>query len=133
MSRKRSIRLLPTYLVLSFFLLLILLPIIGLVFAAFKTDVEVIKGPFTLPTQIRFDSFKDAWITGRFNYFFRNSVFVTVVVVIVSVFLSTLTGYAFGMLPVPGRKWLFPCCCWGTWYPLRVWSYRSIIFWINLT
>ncbi len=119
MSRKRSIRLLPTYLVLSFFLLLILLPIIGLVFAAFKTDVEVIKGPFTLPTQIRFDSFKDAWITGRFNYFFRNSVFVTVVVVIVSVFLSTLTGYAFGMLPVPGRKWLFPLLLLGYMVPFE--------------
>lgn len=119
MSRKRCIRLFPNYLVLSFFLLVVLLPIIGLVFAAFKTDTEVIKGPFTLPSHFQFDSFKEAWITGRFNYFFRNSVFVTVAVVIVSVFLSTLTGYAFGMLPLPGRKWLFPLLLLGYMVPFE--------------
>ena len=74
MKRQAWQRLLPNYLILSAFLLLILLPIIGLVFSAFKTDIEVIKGPLTLPSQLRFASFKEAWTTGRFNFFFRNSV-----------------------------------------------------------
>lgn len=111
--------LLPRYLILSFFLLIILLPIIGLIFSAFKTDAEVVNGPLSLPSQLRVDSFVNAWTTGRFNLFFRNSVIVTSVVVVVSVFLSTLTGYAFGLLPVPGRKILFPLLLLGYMVPFE--------------
>jgi raffinose/stachyose/melibiose transport system permease protein len=90
-----------------------------LVFSAFKTDSEVIKGPLSLPSEIRLDAFKEAWTTGRFNYFFRNSVIVTIVVVAVSVFLATLTGYAFAMLPVPGRKFLYPLMLLGYMVPFE--------------
>ena len=112
-------RLLPNYIILTLFLLIILIPILGLVFSAFKTDSEVIKGPLSLPSEIRLDAFKEAWTTGRFNYFFRNSVIVTIVVVAVSVFLATLTGYAFAMLPVPGRKFLYPLMLLGYMVPFE--------------
>ena len=112
-------RLLPNYIILTLFLLIILIPILGLVFSAFKTDSEVIKGPLSFPSEIRLDAFKEAWTTGRFNYFFRNSVIVTIVVVAVSVFLATLTGYAFAMLPVPGRKFLFPLMLLGYMVPFE--------------
>ncbi|HOV06552.1 MAG TPA: carbohydrate ABC transporter permease [Anaerolineaceae bacterium] len=112
-------RLLPNYFVLTLFLLIILIPIIGLVFSAFKTDSEVINGPLSLPSEIRIDAFKEAWTTGRFNYFFRNSVIVTIVVVVVSVILATLTGYAFAMLPVPGRKFLYPLMLLGYMVPFE--------------
>jgi raffinose/stachyose/melibiose transport system permease protein len=79
----------------------------------------VIKGPLTLPSQLRLDAFKDAWTTGRFNYFFRNSVVVTISVVVASVFLSTLTGYAFALLPVPGRKFLYPLLLLGYMVPFE--------------
>ncbi len=117
----RSFRLsnLPRLILLSLFLLIVLLPIAGLVFSAFKTDTEVIKGPLALPSHIRLDAFKQAWTTGRFNLFFRNSVIVTVAVVIVSVFLSTLMGYAFGLLPVPGRRLLFPLVLIGYMVPFE--------------
>lgn len=112
-------RQLPNYFVLTLFLLLILIPIIGLVFSAFKTDSEVVAGPLTPPADLRFDAFKEAWTTGRFNFFFRNSVVVTIIVVIVSVLLSTLTGYAFAMLPLPGRKFLYPLMLIGYMVPFE--------------
>jgi len=119
MTRRTWIRLVPNYILLTLFLLIILLPIIGLVFSAFKTDTEVIKGPLTPPAELRFDSFERAWTVGRFNLFFRNSVIVTISVVIASVFLSTLTGYAFGLLPVPGRKVLYPLMLLGYMVPFE--------------
>ncbi len=112
-------RAIPNYVVLSLFLLLVFIPIIGLVFSAFKTDAEVVKGPLTLPSQLRLDAFKEAWTTGRFNLFFRNSVVVTVVVVIASVFLSTLMGYAFALLPMPGKKVLYPLVLLGYMVPFE--------------
>lgn len=39
--------------------------------------------------------------------------------VILSVFLSTLTGYAFGMLPLPGKKWLLTLIILGFMVPFE--------------
>jgi len=119
MSSRRWARLLPSYVILVLFLVIVLLPIAGLVFSAFKTDTEVIKGPLNLPSQLRLDAFEKAWTTGRFNLFFRNSVIVTIAVVVVSVFLSTLTGYGFGMLPVPGRSIVYPLVLLGYMVPFE--------------
>ncbi|MFZ3150333.1 MAG: carbohydrate ABC transporter permease [Anaerolineaceae bacterium] len=111
--------LLPRYLLLTIFMLVVLVPISGIVLSAFKTDTEVIQGPFSLPTNWNFDNFERAWSVGRFNIFFKNSVIVTTVVVVVSVFLSTLSGYAFGLLPLPGRKFLFPLMLLGYMVPFE--------------
>lgn len=113
------LRHLPRLILLTVFLFVILLPIIGLVLSAFKTDTEVIKGPFALPQTWRLQAFQDAWTTGRFNLFFRNSVIVAVAVVLASVFLSTLMGYAFALLPVPGGKILFPLVLIGYMVPFE--------------
>ena len=119
MTRKALTRLLPNYFLLTVFMLIVLIPIIGLVFSAFKTDTEVIEGPLALPSALRLDSMKQAWTTGRFNLFFRNSIIVTFSVVITSVFLSTLTGYAFGLLHVPGRVILYPLLLLGYMVPFE--------------
>lgn len=119
MTKKALTRLLPNYFLLTVFMLIVLIPIIGLVFSAFKTDTEVIEGPLALPSALRLDSMKQAWTTGRFNLFFRNSIIVTFSVVITSVFLSTLTGYAFGLLHVPGRVILYPLLLLGYMVPFE--------------
>lgn len=111
--------LLPRYFALTLFMFLVLLPISGLFLSAFKTDTQIVQGPFSLPTALNLDNFHRAWVTGRFNLFFKNSVIVTTVVVMVSVLLSTLMGYAFGMLPLPGRKWLFPLVLIGYMVPFE--------------
>jgi raffinose/stachyose/melibiose transport system permease protein len=105
--KQKQMRLIPNYVLLSIFLLIILLPIVGIVLSAFKTDTEIIKGPFSLPAHFRFDSFVDAWTTGHFNMYFCSSVIVSTAVVSVSVFLSILIGYAFGLLNFPLQKFLY--------------------------
>lgn len=96
-----------TYLILTLFLAVVFLPILGIILSAFKSQTEVIQGPFALPEAWRVENFVDAWNSGRFGTYFRSSVIVVVPVVVVSVFLSTLTGYAFGTLRFPGSDLLF--------------------------
>jgi raffinose/stachyose/melibiose transport system permease protein len=105
--KRRQLRLMPNYVLLTIFLLIILLPIIGIVLSAFKTDSEIIKGPFSLPASFRLDSFTNAWTVGHFNMYFRSSVIVSTSVVSVSVFLSILIGYAFGLLRFPLQRLLY--------------------------
>ncbi len=99
--------LLPNYLILTLFLVVVFLPIFGILLSAFKTQSEVIRGPFNLPAEFRFDNFVNAWTTGRFSDYFKSSIIVALVVVAVSVFLSMLTGFAFGVLSFPFQRILY--------------------------
>lgn len=112
-------RTLARYAILTFFLLVVLMPILGITLSAFKTNTEVIRGPFALPETWRLDNFVNAWSAGRFSSYFRSSVIVVVPVVVVSVFLSTLTGYAFGTLLFPGQRLLFAAMLIGFMIPFE--------------
>ena len=112
-------RLLPRYLVLTIFMLIVLLPVWGMLMSAFKTDTQITTSPFSLPEKWTLENFRQAWTFGKFNVFFKNSVIVTTVVVVSSVFLSTLSGYAFGQLPMPGKKLLFPLLLLGYMVPFE--------------
>lgn len=112
-------RLLPRYLVLTIFMLIVLLPVWGMLMSAFKTDTQITTSPFSLPENWTIENFQQAWTVGKFNVFFKNSVIVTTAVVVSSVFLSTLSGYAFGQLPMPGKKLLFPLMLLGYMVPFE--------------
>jgi raffinose/stachyose/melibiose transport system permease protein len=112
-------KLVPRYLILLVFMLVVLVPIWGMFTSAFKTSTEVMSGPFSLPSQWSLQNFEQAWRVGRFNIFFKNSVIVATAVVISSVFLSTLSGYAFGSLPLPGKNWLYPLMLIGYMVPFE--------------
>lgn len=112
-------KLIPRYLILTIFMLIVCIPLWGALMSAFKTDSELFSSPFSLPQTWTLENFKEAWTVGRFSQFFKNSVFVTTVVVIVSVFLSILSGYAFGQLPLPGKKLLFPLMLIGYMVPFE--------------
>lgn len=100
-------KLLIRYLILTFFMLIVLLPIWGMLNSAFKSDSQIVSSPFGLPESWTFENFQKAWTVGKFNVFFKNSVIVTTTVVVTSVFLSILSGYAFGQLPMPAKGILF--------------------------
>ena len=112
-------RLFPRYLVLTVFMLIVLLPIWGMLMSAFRAGSQISSSPFSLPETWTLENFKQAWTVGKFNVFFKNSVIVTTAVVISSVFLSTLSGYAFGQLPMPGKKLLFPLMLIGYMVPFE--------------
>lgn len=100
-------RLLPNYILLTLFLLVVFLPVFGIILSAFKTQTEVIQGPYKLPSEFKLDNFINAWTIGRFSDYFKSSLIVAVTVVVVSVFLSILTGFAFGVLSFPLQRILY--------------------------
>ncbi|MCC6147585.1 MAG: carbohydrate ABC transporter permease [Anaerolineaceae bacterium] len=100
-------KLLPNYLILTLFLVVVFLPVLGILLSAFKTQSEVIRGPFNLPETLRWSNFTNAWTAGRFSDYFKSSIIVTVAVVVVSVFFSILTGFAFGVLSFPLQSILY--------------------------
>ena len=102
-----SARTLVTYVVLSLFLLIAVGPFVIIALAAFKTDQEIARNVFGLPETWHWSNISQAWTQGQFGQYFRSSVIVVVPVVIVSSFLSIMTGYAFGRMRFPFSRPLF--------------------------
>lgn len=97
----------PTYMLLMFFLLIAIIPFVIIVFTAFKTNREIIRGVFDMPEVWQFTNFEEAWNQAHFNQYFRSSIIVVIPVMITSTFLSLLTGCAFGRMNFPFKQALF--------------------------
>ena len=82
------------------------MPFVGIVLTSFKTRPELSAGPFTLPESWQWSNYSEAWEGARFSDFFINSIIVVVPVVVISIMLSTMSGYAFGMMRFPGENFL---------------------------
>lgn len=94
------------YVLLTLFLLGAVLPFVGIILTAFKDNSELTTGIFTLPQQWRFENFVTAWDGARFSTYFTSSVIVVVPVVLISMVLCTMSGFAFGMFRFRGDSTL---------------------------
>jgi sn-glycerol 3-phosphate transport system permease protein len=87
---------------------LILVPLLWMISAAFKTRQEIYRVPVTLlPEQLDLDNFRAAWNAAPFDRFYINSLIVTAVVASVKVVNSILSAYALVFMRFPGRRFLF--------------------------
>ena len=86
--------------------LLVLIPFLWMFMSSFKDNKELYLAPWELPTIWRVENFKLAWEAGINKYLF-NSIFVTVVSTLSSVFVSAMTAYPLSRLDFKGKKVIF--------------------------
>ncbi|MCM3478732.1 MULTISPECIES: carbohydrate ABC transporter permease [Bacillaceae] len=83
------------YLVLIVVALVQLYPLIWLFQLSLKTNQEVFgMSPFALPQDPQWDNYIDAWTTGGINNYFLNSVWYTIVAVILTLILGSFVTFA---------------------------------------
>lgn len=109
MKKKGNIIKAVTIIILAIWGIITLLPILFVVFTAFKTDPEISLAGFKwLPSSFfNVESFIQAWHMGDWLNYFKNSVVITVVVVVGSLIVNSIAGYAFARLDFRGRNALF--------------------------
>lgn len=96
-----------------------LLPFISIILASFQPSGALISG-ISWPSQFSFSSFSEAWTTAGFGNLLINSTIIAVAVVPLSVLLSTLAGYALGVLRVPAGKLIFSFFLLGLTLPVEL-------------
>jgi raffinose/stachyose/melibiose transport system permease protein len=73
-----------------------------------RTTKSVIRdGPLMLPTVINWGNYLNIWKVGHFAVYFKNSVIVTAIVVLVSIIISIIAAYSFAYLDFFGKEILF--------------------------
>lgn len=89
--------------------MLSIFPFIWMLLSTFKTEAEILSVPPTfLPSSFGLANYVYIWNSlGQFPRFFFNSVFITLVVVLLNLFFNSLAAFAFAKLKFPGRELLF--------------------------
>ena len=95
------------YLTLFIGAAIMFLPFFWMINSSFKTEKELLSFQSFLPKQLLIDNFRQAWEMGNFPRYFGNSVFVTVVCVALTMFVTILAAYGFSKLKFPGRDLIF--------------------------
>ena len=96
------------FLVLIFWFLVELYPIVFMFITSLKTDKQILNAPFAFPDPIQSNNYVQVWIGDRANQpyisFLTNSVIVTVGTLILLIFVASLAGYALARGKFPGRS-----------------------------
>jgi raffinose/stachyose/melibiose transport system permease protein len=95
------------YLALAFFAALVLYPLLLIISTSVKDPLDVTANPFTLFSSVSLLNFVDAWTLGGFGGYFWNTVLITGLVLVGTVVLSVLAGYALARLYLPGKNIIF--------------------------
>ncbi len=112
--------------ILIFILMIIIcslffIPIYGAFTTAFRLNKDIIReGFWVFPTHPVLDNFITVWKAGKIQKFLVNTVFVTVSATIISIFMGSLTGYAFGKMRFKGSSWLYIAVVAGMFFPPQI-------------
>lgn len=102
------------YAILCLFSIVVLLPAAGLILTALSTSPA--GNDYT---SLDFGNFATAWTDADFRRYIGSSAIITISTVAAVTVLSVLSGYAFGVLDVPGQRLLFPLLLAGIMIPLE--------------
>lgn len=91
-------------LLLWIFGLLTIGPFALVVMTSLKSEADVFAGPLAFPARLHFENYVTAWEQGRFSVYFVNSLIVVCGVLLPSLLLSVLSGFAFAFLKIPTRR-----------------------------
>lgn len=78
-------------------------PFLWMVSAAFKNQVEVVRGGHLIPHHPTFDTLTNTWNQLHFFRYFVNSLEVSALTVVLTLVVYAAAGYAFAVLDFPGR------------------------------
>ena len=107
-SRQGPISAWTSRLVMIIVLALFSLPLYWMLISALKSPTELAEFPPTLfPRELHFQNFADAVSVMPFWTFFRNSLLITISVVVLSVISNFIVAYGFSCIDWPGRDKVF--------------------------
>ncbi|MCT4597363.1 MAG: carbohydrate ABC transporter permease [Vallitalea sp.] len=121
------------HIVLYLCAIIMILPFLWMISTSLKTPEEIFAIPIRwIPSKIYVENFHKAVTSFPFFTFFRNSVTVTVCIIIGQLFTSILTAYAFARLEFRGKKILFVLLLSGLMLPAQTIMIPMIVILKNL-
>ncbi len=94
---------------------------LGVMFiSGFKTTREIFMDPFGLPKKWTFNSYVKAWHVANFAAYFKNSIIVSLVSIVLILFVSSMGAYVLARFDFPGRRLIYLYIIAGLVLPVRL-------------
>ncbi|MDB5082587.1 MAG: transporter permease [Chloroflexi bacterium] len=107
-DRRHPLLVLAIYIVLIFWSILSVAPLLYMVSTAFKPNQYVFEfPPKFIPENPTTENFEQAWNSNNFGLYFSNSLVVSVAATAIILVLSSMMAFAFARYSFPGRTTLF--------------------------
>lgn len=107
-----------TQLLLIFWSLVLLLPLLWMLVTSLKTDQEIFFSPWELPEQLQWNNYVRAWNEAQIGEFFLNSVLVTAASVTLTLLVGSMIAYTLARFEFPGRKFIQMLFLLGLMFPV---------------
>ena len=120
-KKKRTGKDIIFYILLSFFVIIWLIPIFTVFLTALKGTSDFYSGAglFELPEVLQWSNFKDAWVTGDLGLYMKNGLIVCFVKVPLGIICSSLLAFALTRLKIPHSRAIFIFVLVGMMLPLQ--------------
>lgn len=110
MNKMQKARKLVLTIIVLFFAIAFLLPLLWMISSSLKNPIEVFESPFHwIPTTIHWENYAEVWTNPSLPFwrFFLNSIIVTGVSVTGQLFVASLAAYAFAKIDFKGKNVVF--------------------------
>lgn len=103
-KRIKKINLIIKYLLLTVFAFIWVYPFLWMFSASFKSNGELFKDKTNLiPKELVVENFERAWKTANFSRYFVNTIFITVMTIIIVLLVTLMMGYILGRYKFKGK------------------------------
>lgn len=119
-SKMSKVKWIFIHLFLFAYALTIIYPTIIVIFNSFKSNQEIFNRPYGLPKSFAFDHFVQAWQEANFSVYFKNSIFITVISVLIVLILSSMAAFILARFKFKGNFVVFFTFLLGLMLPLRL-------------
>jgi N-acetylglucosamine transport system permease protein len=107
-----------SHVVLAFWSLLVLVPMLWTLLSSFKTSSEIFASPFSLPEHWSFDNYVSAWTTVGIGRWFVNTVIVVGCALVIVMMLGSMCAYVLARFAFPGSRLIYYLMLGGLTFPI---------------
>ena len=107
-----------SHVVLGFWSLLVIVPLLWTLMSSFKTSSEIFASPFGLPSHWNFDNYVSAWTTQGIGRYFLNTVIVVGCALVIVMILGAMCAYVLACFSFPGRRFIYYSMLAGLTFPI---------------
>jgi len=129
--KKGSVRSL-IYIVLAIYAVTIFYPIFLMLITSLKENREIFTRPFNLPQTFNLDNYIQLFKVSNYLVYFRNSIIVTIVSLLIILALSSLASYALAKYKFVGNRFLYFYFIAGLIVPIKLGTIGIIRTMLNL-
>ncbi|MFC7494031.1 MULTISPECIES: carbohydrate ABC transporter permease [unclassified Nocardioides] len=107
-----------SHVVLAFWSLLVLAPLLWALMSSFKTSSEIFASPFGLPANWNFDNYVSAWTTVGIGRWFLNTVIVVGCALVIVMILGSMCAYVLARYSFRGSRLVYYLMLAGLTFPI---------------